>query len=278
VYYIIVWRFAGKKFTYGRLDQKENALLMDRFQGKVVIVTGGSRGIGLAACQSFALEGARVVIASIHEERGQKAVDKLKEMGAEAVFTQTDVTQQDQVERLTIDTLERFGDIHVLVNNAAVHGKASFWEESEDLWERMFKVNIMGTVLPSQSVVKNTMKYKGGAIVHVASKAGVVGEPGHAAYSSSKGAILALTRAMAIELAPYGIRVNAISPGPVYTEMFTDNVTREEDRKRIAESAPLGRIGLPEDIARGILFLASNDSDWCTGQSLSVDGGLSILK
>lgn len=251
---------------------------MDRFQGKVVILTGGSRGIGFETSKAFAQEGARVVIASIDEQRGNAAVNVLTEMGAEAIFTQTDVTQQEQVDRLVFDTLERFGDIHVLVNNAAVHGKASFWEESEDLWEHLFKVNIMGTVLPSQSVVKHAMKEKGGVIVHVASKAGVVGEPGHAAYSSSKGAVIALTRAMAVELAPHGIRVNAISPGPVYTDMFTNNVTREEDRKRIAESAPLGRIGLTEDIARGILFLASTDSDWCTGQNLSVDGGLSILK
>jgi len=251
---------------------------MDRFQGKVVIVTGGSRGIGLAASKAFAQEGARVVIASIDVQRGQAAVDILAEMGAEAIFIQTDVTHLEQADRLTKHTLDRFGDIHVLVNNAAVHGKASFWEESEGLWERMFKVNIMGTVLPSQSVVKHMIKKKRGVIVHVASKAGVVGEPGHTAYSSSKGAVIAMTRAMAVELAPYGIRVNAISPGPVYTEMFTNNVTREEDRNRIAESAPLGRIGLPEDIARGILYLASEDSDWCTGQNLSVDGGLLILK
>jgi NAD(P)-dependent dehydrogenase (short-subunit alcohol dehydrogenase family) len=258
--------------------RKEVDELMDRFQGKVVIMTGGSRGIGLETSKAFVQEGARVVVASIDEQRGKAAVDELTEMGAEAIFTQTDVTQQVQVDRLVFDTLERFGDIHVLVNNAAVHGKAPFWEEGEDLWEHLFKVNIMGTVLPSQSVVKHAMKDKGGVIVHVASKAGVVGEPGHAAYSSSKGAVIALTRAMAVELAPFGIRVNAISPGPVYTEMFTNNVTREEDQKRIAESAPLGRIGLTEDIARGILFLASRDSDWCTGQNLSVDGGLSILK
>lgn len=179
---------------------------------------------------------------------------------------------------MTTRTIDMFGDIHVLVNNAAVHAKASFWDEEEDLWQRMFQVNVMGTVLPSQSVVKHMIKKNGGVIVHVASKAGVVGEPGHAAYSSSKGAVISLTRAMAVELAPYGIRVNAISPGPVYTEMFTNNVTTEEARQRIAFSAPLGRVGQPQDIARGILYLASTDSDWCTGQSLSVDGGLSILK
>ena len=252
--------------------------MMERFQQKVVIVTGGSRGIGLAASKSFAQEGAQLVIAAIDETRGESAVNSLTEMGAEAIFIQTDVTQQDQVQRLTTRTLDRFGDIHVLVNNAAVHGKAPFWEEDENLWERMFRVNVMGTVFPSQSVVQHMIKNNEGVIVNVASKAGVVGEPGHAAYSSSKGAVIALTRAMAVELAPYGIRVNAISPGPVYTDMFTKNVTRQEDRNSIAESAPLGRIGLPEDIARGILYLASSDSDWCTGQSLSIDGGLSILK
>ena len=252
--------------------------MMERFQQKVVIVTGGSRGIGLAASKSFAQEGAQLVIAAIDETRGESAVNSLTEMGAEAIFIQTDVTQQDQVQRLTTRTLDRFGDIHVLVNNAAVHGKAPFWEEDENLWERMFRVNVMGTVFPSQSVVQHMIKNNEGVIVNIASKAGVVGEPGHAAYSSSKGAVIALTRAMAVELAPYGIRVNAISPGPVYTDMFTKNVTRQEDRNRIAESAPLGRIGLPEDIARGILYLASSDSDWCTGQSLSIDGGLSILK
>ena len=246
---------------------------MERFHGKVVIVTGGSRGIGLAACKSFAKEGAQVVNAAIDVERGEAAALSINEMGAEAIFIQTDVTQRDQVERLISMTLDRFGDIHVLVNNAAVHGKAPFWEEGEDLWERMFRVNVMGTVLPSQSVVRHMKEKKGGVIVHLASKAGVVGEPGHAAYSSSKGAVISLTRAMAVELAPFGIRVNAISPGPVYTEMFTNNVTREADRKRIAESAPLGRIGQPEDIADVAVFLASEQARWVTGQLIYVGGG-----
>jgi NAD(P)-dependent dehydrogenase (short-subunit alcohol dehydrogenase family) len=237
---------------------------MERFRDKVVIVTGGSRGIGLAACKSFAEEGAKVIIASLDKGRGQAAANSISEMRAEAIFIQTDVTQRDQVERLTARTLDQFQDIHVLVNNAAVHGKDSFWNEGENLWERMFQVNVMGTVLPSQSVVRHMMNNNGGVIVHVASKAGMVGEPGHAAYSSSKGAVIALTRAMAV--------------GPVYTDMFTNNIPQEEDQQKLADAAPLGRIGLPEDIARGILYLASSDSDWCTGQSLNIDGGFSILK
>lgn len=252
--------------------------MMKRFEDQIVIVTGGSRGIGLATCKAFAQEGAQVVIASIDQKRGQLAKEAIIEKGGKALFVQTDVTQHEQVNRLINTILERFDDIDVLVNNAGVHEKAPFWEESESLWDRMYHVNVMGTVIPSQIVVRY-MKEKGqGVIVHVASKAGVVGEPGHAAYSSSKGAVIALTRAMAIELAPFGIRVNAICPGPVLTDMLLVGKPREEDRQRLASEIPLKRIGYPEDIARGILYLASMDADWCTGQAISVDGGLSVLK
>jgi NAD(P)-dependent dehydrogenase (short-subunit alcohol dehydrogenase family) len=249
-----------------------------RFNDQVAIVTGGSRGIGLATCIAFAEEGAQVVIASIDQERGLEAQESVITNGGRALFVQTDVTQLDQVNHFVSTPLKKFGQIDVLVNNAGIHDSASFWEESEWLWGRMYQVNVMGTVLPSQVVVRH-MKEKGqGAIVHVTSKAGVVGEPGHAAYSSSKGAVIALTRAMAIELAPFGIRVNTVCPGPVYTDMFLEAVPEEQDRQKLANETPLGRVGYPEDIARSILYLASMDAEWCTGQAMSVDGGLSILK
>jgi len=165
-----------------------------------------------------------------------------------------------------------------LINNAGAHQKAPFWEEPEALWDRMYRINVLGTVLPSQAVVRYMKDHGGGTIVHIASKAGVVGEPGHAAYSSAKGAIIALTRAMAVELGPYGIRVNAVCPGPVLTDMLLDAVPTQEGRDELASFAPLGRIGKPEDIAAAVLYLASADSAWCTGQALSVDGGMSILK
>jgi NAD(P)-dependent dehydrogenase (short-subunit alcohol dehydrogenase family) len=249
-----------------------------RFLDQVAIVTGGSRGIGLATCKAFAQEGAQVVIASIDKERGLAVEEAIANEGGRAFFVQTDVTQHEQVDRLVTKTLEHFGDIDILINNAGVHDRAPFWDESEALWGRMYQVNVMGVVIPSQRVVRH-MKEKGqGAIVHVASKAGVVGEPGHAAYSSSKGAVIALTRAMAVELAHYGIRVNAVCPGPVLTDMLLSDMPGEEDRLMLASEIPLGRLGYPEDIARSILYLASMDADWCTGQAISVDGGLSILK
>lgn len=250
-----------------------------RFTDQVVIVTGGSRGIGFAISKALAREGARVVLAAVNEDRGQEAAQWIRNEGGQAEFIRTDVTQYEQVETLVTKTIGRFGAIHVLVNNAGAHDSAPFWEESEDLWDHMYRVNVMGTVLPSQMVVRRFFDQEGGgAIVNVASKAGVVGEPGHVAYSAAKGAVLAITRAMAVELAPYSIRVNAVCPGPVLTDMLVENVPTEEGRQKLADEAPLGRIGLPEDIVGAVLLLASSEADWCTGQAISIDGGMSILK
>lgn len=251
---------------------------MERFADQTVIVTGGSRGIGLAVCQALVREKANVVIVSQNPERGQSAAQRLRDQGGQVVFIGADVRMRDQVESMVDQVVSQFGRIHVLVNNAGAHEKMAFWDETEALWERMYKINVLGTVLPSQAVVRHMKDVGGGVIVHVASKAGVVGEPGHAAYSASKGAVIALTRGMAVELAPYHIRVNAICPGPVLTDMLLEAVPSPQNREALAMEAPLGRVGLPEDIASAALFLASADSDWCTGQALSIDGGLSILK
>lgn len=248
-----------------------------RFGGKTVIVTGGSRGIGLAIADAFIREGAQVIIASKDEARGQTAARMLREKGGLAEFIRTDVTQQRNVEQMVAQVLDRFGRIDVLVNNAGAHEKAPFTQESEALWDRMYRVNVLGVVFPSQAVVRHMQARGQGAIVHVASKAGVVGEPGHAAYSAAKGAVIALTRAMAVELGPVGIRVNAVCPGPVLTDMLLEAVPAEGDREALGQQAPLRRLGKPEDIAGAVLFLASPESDMMTGQALSIDGGMSIL-
>lgn len=249
-----------------------------RLADQAAIVTGGSRGIGLAIARAFVREGAKVVIASKNPERGRAALDELLGWGSEAIFIATDVTKSDEVQAMVAQTLERFEGLDILVNNAGVHGKAAFWEESEELWERMYQVNVMGTVLPSQAAVRQMKAGGGGAIVHIASKAGVVGEPGHAAYSASKGAVIAMTRGMAVELAPYGIRVNAINPGPVITDMLLADVPDKAGQEKLAAESPLGRLGVPEDVAEATVYLASRESDWCTGQFINLDGGLSILK
>ncbi len=248
-----------------------------RFEDRVAIVTGSARGLGRAIAVALGREGSRVVIVDINPTQGEEVVREIEELEAEAMFVPADVSRRADVERMVEATLNRFNTIDVLVNNAGIHDAAPFVEETEELWQRMFAINVMGTVLPSQAVVAEMMRRNRGTIVNISSKAAVVGEPYHAAYSASKGAILALTRAMAIELAPYHITVNAVCPGPTYTDMLL-GATDAADREELAAIAPLGRLGKPEDIASAVLYLASEESDWCTGQGLSVDGGLSILK
>jgi NAD(P)-dependent dehydrogenase (short-subunit alcohol dehydrogenase family) len=253
------------------MDLKGNTM---RLENKIAIVTGGSRGIGLAISLAFSREGARVVIASNDLSDGKAAVNSIKD----SEFIATDVSKKNQIENLVNETIKMFGRVDILVNCAAIHQSDSFENEPQEIWESMFQVNVLGTVFPSQAVTKIMKKQGSGKIVHIASKAGVVGEPGHAAYSACKGAIISLTRAMAIELAPFHINVNSVCPGPVMTDLLRATIPDPKQRAILAAEAPLGRMGTPEDIAAAVLYLACSDSDWMTGQALSVDGGYSILK
>jgi NAD(P)-dependent dehydrogenase (short-subunit alcohol dehydrogenase family) len=250
-----------------------------KLRGKVAIITGGSRGIGYAIASRFASEGAKVVIVSVSEGRAEEAAMRIREMGGDATGLRGDVTSRERMGEIVSYVISEFKAVDILVNNAGVHDGKAFCEESLELWDRMYRVNVIGVVIPSQAVVPHMMRRKEGKIINVSSKAAVVGEPGHSAYSASKGAVLALTRAMAVELAPYNIKVNAICPGPTVTDMLLGpsrslSPQQEEFKKWI----PLGRFGKPEDIAGAALYLASEDSDWCTGQAVVVDGGLSVLK
>ena len=164
-----------------------------------------------------------------------------------------------------------------MVNNAGIHTQVPFEQETRSDWQSFFEVNVLGTVFPSQAVVPYMIQQGGGRIVHISSKAVVVGEPGHAAYSASKGAVLSLTRAMAVDLAPDGITVNAVCPGPVVTDMLFVAVPDAADRQALAQKAPLDRLGQSEDVAAAVLYLASDDAGWRPGQAISVDGGFSIL-
>jgi NAD(P)-dependent dehydrogenase (short-subunit alcohol dehydrogenase family) len=245
-----------------------------RLKDKVVIVTGGGQGLGEAFCIGCAREGASVVIVDLNEETGRTVHNAI---GESALFSQTDVSSRDQVKMMIDKVMHRFGRIDVLVNNAGVHMGGRFWEEPEENWRKMFDVNIMGIVLISQAVVPMMIKQGKGKIINVSSKAAIVGEPNHAAYSASKGAVLSLTRAMAVELAPYGINVNALCPGTTLTPLGKSALQDPVMRKALESNIPLGRLGEPEDHIGSVLFLASDDSDWCTGQMVVVDGGLSMI-
>lgn len=248
-----------------------------KLKDKVAIVTGAARGIGFAIASRFAAEGAKVVIIDISEEGAKEAVKKIKDQGGEALGFQGDVTSKERIEEIVSQVLKELGTIGVLVNNAGIYVGKAFWEEPLEFYERSFKVNVLGTVIPSQAVVPHMIKIRRGKIINISSKAAIVGEPGHAAYSASKGAVLSLTRAMAMELAPYHINVNAICPGPTETAILFSAMTKDQ-LEELRKDIPFGRYGKPEDIAGAALYLASDDSDWCTGQAISVDGGMSILK
>ena len=249
-----------------------------RMETKVAIVTGGSRGIGFGISSALAREGAIVIIASINKKRGEDACKALVEKGLSASFVPTDVTDKKQVERMVSEVIKAHGTIDVLVNNAGIHERAPFCEETEEMWMRLYRTNVLGTTLPSQAVVRHMIEKNKGSVVNMGSKSGVVGEPGHVAYCATKGAVISMTRSMAVELAPYGIRVNAVCPGPVETDMYFTDLPTPELQKALIEPAPLKRPGQPEDIGEIALYLASDESSWCTGQAISIDGGMSILK
>ena len=248
-----------------------------KLREKVAIVTGGSRGIGRAIAHALAMEGATVALIARNIETGNKAATQIKADGGKAFFLQADVSDKDQVMRAGSETVQRLGRVDILANNAGIHTQAPFDQETHSDWLLLFEVNVLGTVFPSQAVVPYMIKQGGGRIVHISSKAAVVGEPGHVAYSASKGAVLSLTRAMAVDLAPHNITVNAVCPGPVVTDMLLAAVPDAADRQALGQKAPLGRLGQPEDVAAAVLYLVSDDAGWCTGQAVSVDGGLSIL-
>ncbi|MDW8063326.1 MAG: SDR family oxidoreductase [Candidatus Caldarchaeum sp.] len=247
-----------------------------KLSGKVAVVTGGARGIGYAIALRFASEGAKVCIFDVDARKLDEAVASIKQEAKSEVFgLVTDVSSVESVRKAVEEVVKKFGKIDVLVNNAAIHLGKPFHEEPLEYWEKQFRINVLGTVIPSQAVVPHMIKAGGGSIIHISSKAAITGEPGHAAYSALKGAILSLTLAMAADLAPYKIRVNAICPGPTETDLLYA-ATTEEDRKRMASRAPLGRLAKPADIAAAALYLASDDSSYVTGQKFVVDGGMTI--
>jgi NAD(P)-dependent dehydrogenase (short-subunit alcohol dehydrogenase family) len=248
-----------------------------RFQGKVAIVTGGSRGIGRAISHALAMEGATVALIARNVETGNEAAAQIGAAGGEAFFLQADVSDKEQVLRAVNETVQRMGQVDILVNNAGIHTQAPFEQETRSDWLLLFEVNVLGTIFPSQAIVPYMIEQGGGRIVHISSKAAVVGERGHVAYSASKGAVLSLTRAMAVDLAPHNITVNAVCPGPVVTDMLLAAVPDAASRQALAQKAPLGRLGQPKDVAAAVLYLASDEAGWCTGQAISVDGGFSIL-
>jgi len=244
-------------------------------QNKVAIVTGGAKGIGRAIAERFAREGARIVIADIDEDAGKSAA---KEIGSPARFVRCDVGDRDDAERLANSTVEASGRIDVLVNNAGIVHGADFLDVTEADFDRVLRVNLKGTFLVGQAVARQMVEQvkagsAPGAIVNMSSVNAVFAIANQVPYSASKGGINQLTKVMALSLAPYGIRVNAIGPGSIMTDMLASVNQDETARNRLLSRTPLGRIGDPAEIAAIAAFLASDDASYITGQTIYADGG-----
>jgi 3-oxoacyl-[acyl-carrier protein] reductase len=246
-----------------------------RLANKVAIITGASSGIGKASACLFAREGAKIVVADIDDSGGADTVDTIKSGGGEAAFVHVDISKASEVENLARVSKEKFGRIDILYNDVGIGApQVPFEEIEESVWEHIYAVNVKGTFLVLKNVVPEMKKAAGGVIINTASMLGIRPKPNVATYASSKGAIIALTKAVALELAPYNIRVNCICPMLTLTPMIK-NIT-EEQRKKTASATPLGRLAKPEDMAYAALYLASDESSMLTGTIMTVDGGSGI--
>lgn len=248
-----------------------------RFDGKTVIVTGAGRGIGEAYALGFAKEGANVVVVDLYPSRAESTAKKVEEVGGKPLVQVMDVSKKQDVEAMAEKTVERFGRIDALVNNAGTLFQEPFITSTEEQYYKLYDVNVKGLFLCSQAAAKQMIKQKKGKIINVSSIAAIVGQANLSLYSSSKGAVLSLTRAMALELAPHNIQVNAILPGTTETPMAADALANPETRAQLTSGIPLGRLGKPDDHVGAVLYFASEESNWCTGQTLIVDGGYSMV-
>jgi NAD(P)-dependent dehydrogenase (short-subunit alcohol dehydrogenase family) len=246
---------------------------MRGLEGKGVLVSGGSRGIGLATAERFLNEGSRVFLCGIEDGEVDAAVKELRDIGS-VDGTECDVSREEEVDRLVAEAEAFLGAIDVLVNNAGVAWREPFLEIAPERWDRLLAVNLRSQFLVAQRVARAMVEgARGGAIVNMASTNALEGEAGYAHYNASKGAIAMLTRTMAIELGPHGIRVNALCPGKIATRLQADAEDAEYTARFERERIPLGRSGTPAEVAAAYAFLASDDASFVNGELLVVDGG-----
>jgi NAD(P)-dependent dehydrogenase (short-subunit alcohol dehydrogenase family) len=249
-----------------------------RLDGKVALITGGNSGIGRATALLFADEGARVAITGRDEARGAAVAREIEEHGADGLFVRADVRLASDCDRSVAETVERWGRIDVLFNNAGVYIENDVLGCDEDEWDVQVDTSLKGTFLMSRSALPHMVAQRSGAIVNCASGWGLVGGIRGAAYCAAKGGMVVLTKAMALDHGPQGIRVNAVCPGDTETPMeYADaeqkGVTWEQYTAWASEGRALGRMGRPEEVARAVLFLASDEASYVTGAALPVDGG-----
>ena len=247
----------------------------NRLEGKIAIVTGGASGIGEATTRLFVSEGAKVVIADIDDEKGNALQAELNHDGEVARYRQFDVTQESRWIEVVGEVMDTWGRLDVVVNNAGMSGvgRARVEETTVENWDAVFAVNSTAVMLGTKTAIPAMRKNGGGSVVNVSSIFGIVGSPAGAAYHASKGAARTFSKAAAVQYAPDNIRVNSVHPGFTDTPMTLDIHSQKEIRDAREKMTPLGRLGLPDDIAYGILYLACDESSWVTGIELVIDGG-----
>lgn len=244
-----------------------------RLQNKIAIITGAGSGIGRAVALTFVKEGAKVVVVDWSEEGGKETVELIEKIKGKAIFVKTDVSKADDIDKMTKACLDEFGRVDILVNNAGIVKFGALHETSEADWDAVLNVNLKGVFLASKRVIPEMLKQGKGKIVSTASIAGLVGFESVGAYCASKGAIIALTREMALEYAKHKINVNCIAPGIIKTAMTNDMLADPAQKQFFESSTPYPRMGEPEDIAFAALYLACDESDFVNGHVLVVDGG-----
>ena len=242
-------------------------------KNKIAIVTGSRRGIGKAIVLALAKAGAHVVVSDINLDDCNKVVEEIKAIGKEGLAVKADISNPEEVKEMVKSTVKRFGKIDILVNNAGIYMQKSLTDATEQDFDRILDINLKGVFLCSKAVVPEMIKQGKGKIINITSIAGQVGFANSSAYCASKGAIINITRELALELAQYKINVNAIGPGVIETPMTKDLLEDKATKETLLANIPLSRIGKPEDIANAALFLASDNSDYITGITLFVDGG-----
>jgi NAD(P)-dependent dehydrogenase (short-subunit alcohol dehydrogenase family) len=244
----------------------------------IVLITGALTGIGRATALAFAEEGACIVVSGRHDDEGQRLVGELGKLGAEAEFVRSDVRHEDDVRSLVDKTVARFGRLDVAVNNAGTEGKPGpVTEESAERYAATFDTNVLGTLLSMKHELRVMLAQGSGSIVNLSSTTGSKAVPGASVYTASKHAVEGLTKSAALEAAAFGVRVNAVAPGPIETEMLNRFTGSAERKAGLIAGVPLKRAGTPEEIAQTIVFLSSKRASFITGATIAVDGGKTAL-
>ena len=247
---------------------------MGRLDGKVAIISGGARGQGATEARMLAMEGASVVFGDILDEAGRQVEAQIRELGGEVTYVHLDVTSEADWQSAVDTAVSQYGKLNVLVNNAGILIRKTLEETTGEDWDRIMDINAKGVFLGTRAAIPAMREAGGGSIVNISSTAGLVSSPsGSASYTATKGAVRLLTKSTAIQYAREGIRCNSVHPGPIETDMIQDSLDDPAAMELRMQRLPMGRIGKPEEVAYGVIYLASDESSFVTGSELVIDGG-----